>query len=143
VAARLPLRPTRGSDLIEIAVKIELQQIGRIVGRLPDLGTSTRMTEAELREIECAHIALDRPNRVLRSNVILHPRRQKTSLLPANARLEWAIRHTPNRTSTVRSRAILAQPRKRNPSCSAQRIDGFRCALPILRSHLKRRSDSH
>src|SRR5205085_4113853 len=123
-------------ELIEIAVKIELQQIGRIVRRLPDLGTSIRMAEAELRHIERAHIALDRPNRVLRSNVVLHPRRQKTSLLSANARLEWAIRHTPNRTLTLLSHAILAQPRSETHRLALDRwMMGFAFALPILRPY--------
>src|ERR1700687_4379165 len=35
IAARLTLKPTRRPDLIEVAVKIELQQIGRIIGWLP------------------------------------------------------------------------------------------------------------
>ncbi|MFZ0672219.1 MAG: hypothetical protein WAM50_18155, partial [Pseudolabrys sp.] len=65
------------------------------------------MAEAELGKIEGTYIALDRPNRIVRSHIVLNPRRKETGLLPALAGLEWAIRHEPNRTSTPENAEFL------------------------------------
>src|SRR5664279_249850 len=101
IAARFPLQPTRRPDLVDVAVKIELQQIGRIVGRLPRSHDALRMPKAKLCKVERANKALDRPDRIVRSDIVLNPRRKKTGLLPALAGLECAIRHEQNRTSTL------------------------------------------
>ena len=100
IALRLPLQTARRAHLVEIAVQIKLQQIGRVVRRLAHSHTTLGMPKAELSKIERFHIALDRPHRIVRRHVIFNPRRQKARLLPARAGFECAIRHKTNRTST-------------------------------------------
>src|SRR5712691_10957130 len=105
IAAGFPLQPTRRSDLVDVAVKVELQQIGRIVGRLPHFfRAAIRMTEAQLCKVESANEALDCADRIVRSDIVLNPGRKETGLVPAIAGLERAIRHKPNRTSTLKKR---------------------------------------
>jgi hypothetical protein len=65
------------------------------------------MAEAELPKVESANKALDRPHRIVRSNIVLNPSRKETGLLPALAGLEWAIRHELNRTSTPKKAEFL------------------------------------
>ena len=112
VATRFPLQPTRRPDLVDVSVKVELQQIGWIVGRLPHFRTAVRMTEPELCKLERANLAIDRAYRIVRPYIVINPGRKKTGLLTAFAALECMIRHKPNRTSTPENVAILAQPRR-------------------------------
>jgi hypothetical protein len=58
------------------------------------------MAEAQLGKVEGANKALNGPDWIVCSDIVLNPSRKKTGLLPALAGLEWAIRHEPNRTST-------------------------------------------
>src|SRR6266480_1317891 len=60
------------------------------------------MPETELGEVEGANEAVDRPNRIVRTDIVLDPRRKQTGLLAALAALERAIRHKPNRTCCSR-----------------------------------------
>src|SRR6266480_5389645 len=60
------------------------------------------MPETELGEVEAANEAVDRPNRIVRTDIVLDPRRKQTGLLAALAALERAIRHKPNRTCCSR-----------------------------------------
>src|SRR6266480_6539811 len=60
------------------------------------------MPETELGEVEGANEAVDRPNRIVRTDIVLDPRRKQTGLLAALAALERAIRHKPNRTCCAR-----------------------------------------
>ncbi len=99
ITLRLPLKTARGADLIEIAVKIQLQKVGRIVRRLARSPTGIGMTKPELLHIERGNVSLNRTHRIVRSDIIFNPWRQKTRLLPACAGLELAIRHNQNRTS--------------------------------------------
>jgi hypothetical protein len=92
------------------------------------------MAEAELPKVESVNKALDRPDRIVCSNIVLNPSREETGLLTALAGLEWAIRHEPNRTSTLKKTEflpsldgqitqILSSPRAKNisvfPKCKS------------------------
>ena len=88
----LALQSARRAHLVEIAVQIKLQQVGRIVRRLPNSLPTIGMPEPELRQIESTHIALDRPHPDCPSRRNLQPAQKKTTLLPARAGLEHAIR---------------------------------------------------
>src|ERR1019366_2501800 len=88
IATRFPLQPTRRPDLVDVAVKIELQQIGRIVGRLPHFHAAVRMTETEPGEVEGANEALDRTYRIARPYIVLNPGRKKTGLSAVLTALE-------------------------------------------------------
>ena len=108
IAARFPLQPPRRPDLVDVAVKIELQQVGGIIGRLPHgFSASVGMTEAQLCKVEDTNEALDRPDRIVRPNIILDPCRKQTGLIPALAGLECMIRHEQNRTSTLENAEFL------------------------------------
>src|SRR6202040_2570036 len=88
---------------IEVAVKISLQQIRRMIARLPRPPATTGMLEPEFLKIESADIGLDRPNRIILCDIILHTRWQKAQLLSAWADFIDAIRHHPNRISIQKS----------------------------------------
>jgi hypothetical protein len=104
-----------GPDLVDVAVKIELQQIGRIIGRLPHgFSAAIRMAEAELPKVESANKALDRTHWIVRPDIILNPSRKEAGLSPAVAGLECVIRHKPNRTFSSSKSRVLAQPRRAN-----------------------------
>src|SRR5882724_920847 len=60
------------------------------------------MPETELGEVEGANEAVDRPNRIVQTDIVLDPGRKQTGLLAALAALERAIRHKPNRTCCSR-----------------------------------------
>ena len=100
ITTGLPLQPTRRPDLVDVAIKVELQQIGRIIGRLPHFQAAIRMTELELRKVEETNEAFDRAHRIVPPNIVLNPSRKQTGLFSALAGLERMIRHEPNRTST-------------------------------------------
>src|SRR2546423_1743245 len=70
-----PPQTARRAHLVEIAVQIKLQQIGRVVRRLAHSHTTLGMSKAELSNIERRHIALDRPHWIVRCDVIFNPRR--------------------------------------------------------------------
>src|SRR5207253_10319027 len=99
IAPRFTLKTPRGSYLIEIAIQIQLQQIGWIIWRLPRPTVASGVPEPKRGEIESAHVSLDRTHRIVRGHVILDPRRKKTSLLSGLSNLEDAIRHATNRNS--------------------------------------------
>src|SRR3984893_1944406 len=107
IAARFPLQPPRRPDLGDVAVKIKLQQVGWIIGRLPRSHDARRMPKAKLCKVERANKALDRPHRVVRPNIVLNPRRKQAALIPALAGLECPIRHGQNRTSTLEKAEYL------------------------------------
>ncbi|WP_164936096.1 hypothetical protein [Bradyrhizobium nanningense] len=72
------------------------------------------MAKAELGKVEDADEALDRPNRVVRPDIILNPSRKQTGLLAVLAGLKCAIRHQQNRTPTPPNAEFL-------PSLDGQR----------------------
>src|ERR1700728_2711241 len=84
---------------MEVPVKIKLQQIGRMVGRLTRPAARTQVPKTERLKIERVHIRIDRPHRIIPPHIIFNLRRQKTGLFTANAGFEVAIRHTANPTS--------------------------------------------
>src|SRR5262249_32664256 len=132
VATCLALEPPRGADLIEVAIQIQLQEIGRMVGRLACSATTIRMREAQLGQIKGAHIRIYRSNRVVRTDIVIHSRRQQHSLLATVPSLECAIRHVTNRTPLgAAAYGILAQSLSiiRHPSF-VRRIGGLRYANP-------------
>ena len=98
-----------------------LQQIGRIVGRLPRFIRATiRMTETQLGKVEGANEALDREDWIVWPNVVLDPGRKQAGLIPALAGLEGAIRHKQNRTSTPKNAEFL-------PSLAPRGSSGATC----------------
>ena len=106
--AGFPLQPARRPDLVDVAVQVQLQQVGRIVGRLPHfVRAALRMAEAEFHQIECGHEAIDRPHRIVPPDIVLNPGRKEAGLIPALAGLECAIRHNQNRTSTPQNEQFL------------------------------------
>src|SRR6266568_2691389 len=90
--------------------------------RLARPETTTGMPEPELLKIERTDIGLDRPDRIVRPDIILNTSRQKAQLLTALAGLIEAIRHETNRTTITNLANKI--PEKFLPSL---------CALPILR----------
>lgn len=101
-------QPTRRPDLVDVAVKVELQQIGRIVRWLADpFSLAIRMAKAEFGKVENTNEALDCPDRVVRPDIILNPSRKQTGLVAALAGLECAIRHEQKRTPTYENAAFL------------------------------------
>src|SRR5260370_19474121 len=81
--------------------------MARIIGRLPHLHAAIRLAEAELCKIKRANKALNRPNRIVRSDIVLNACRKQARLVPALAGLECMIRHKPNRTSTPENAEFL------------------------------------
>ena len=65
------------------------------------------MTEAQLCKMEGANVALDRPDRIARPDIVLNPCWKQAGLIPALAGLERAIRHEQNRTSTQENAEFL------------------------------------
>jgi hypothetical protein len=65
------------------------------------------MTEAQLGKVEGTNEALDRPDRIVRPNILLDPWRKQVRLIPALAGLECTIRHEPNRTSILEKAEFL------------------------------------
>jgi hypothetical protein len=93
VAAGLALQAARRSDPVEVAIKIKLQKVGRVVRRLPSPAGRTGMAEPQLPESQRSDKSLDNANRVVLSHVIINTWRKKALLIPADAGLENAIRH--------------------------------------------------
>jgi len=83
---------------MEVAVKIELQQVSRVISRLAWAASNPRIAEPQLLQIEHADKSIDRTNWIIVIDVVFHARRQKTRLLTAHAGLEGVIRHKTNRT---------------------------------------------
>jgi hypothetical protein len=122
VAPRLALQPPRRTHLVQVAIQIKPQQIGRVIRRLPRTSLAIGMAETQRRNIQRANIRRDRTNRVVRSNVIIHPRRQQAALLAALSSLEPANRHATNRTASQKPAVlILAQPLPLYPSYATPR----------------------
>jgi hypothetical protein len=74
------------------------------------------------------------PNRIVAIHVVFDTCRKKARLVPVNTGLEGMIRHQSNRTLVCPAGRDSCPVSKRNPSIIARRGDGFRCALPILRT---------
>ena len=117
IAAGLALQAARRPDPVEIAVKIELQQITRMVRRLPCTAARSGMTEAKLPKLKRCNKSFDHSNRIVASHIIFHTRRQQARLMPADAGLERTIRHAESY----------------RPSPNLIRFLPSLCALPILR----------
>jgi hypothetical protein len=96
---RLAFQPTRRAHLVEIAVQIQLEQIGRSVGRLAGSAVRADGAKAERAHIECVNIRVDRTHRIVRGDVIRDARRQQARLLAALAGLVSATYHDAKRTS--------------------------------------------
>jgi hypothetical protein len=77
IPPRLAFQTARGANLVEVAVQIELQQVGRIVRRLANLHATLGMLESKLCQIERINIDIDRSHRIVGSDVIFHPCRKK------------------------------------------------------------------
>ena len=108
ITARFSFQPARRPDLVDVAVKVKPQQIGRIVRRLPQFFRApVSMPEAELCKIKGANKAIDRPYWILRPDIVFNPRRKQTGLIPTLAGLECAICHNQNRTPNSKKAEFL------------------------------------
>src|SRR5438309_870144 len=85
-----------------------------MVRRLAGAPAAIHMPEPEPGQIQRADIRLDRPNRIVRLDIVSHARRQKARLLTDHAGFELAIRHATNLKST-------AAPKQAENSCSASK----------------------
>ena len=140
IAASLALKTARRADPVDVAIKIELQQIRRIVRRLPSPAIRTGMAEAKSLKVQRSDKRLDRTNRIVLIHIIFHARRKKARLIPAYPGLEATIRHAESYTPLPNRRGFL-------PSLSALPVftdslwlrPGSRFACPgrqrILRDH--------
>ena len=100
IAPRFAFQSARRAHLVEIAVQIEPQEIGRIIRRLAGAAVGSDIAETQLVQIERIDIGVDGTNRIVPTDVILQTRRQETCLIAALTRLVGAVRrHTGNRTS--------------------------------------------
>jgi hypothetical protein len=118
IAASLAFKTARGADSVEIAVKIKLRQVGRIIGRLAYPTVRPRAAKPKLLKIERRHVGIDRANRIVPPHIIFNPRRKKAWLLPARTGLEGVIRHKTNRT-LIRQMSYEFLPRL---SCETQQL---------------------
>jgi hypothetical protein len=79
VAVRLGYQAPARAHPVEIAVDVELQQIGGVVAR-PSGCLRHNTREAGGREIQLAHKGLDEADRVVRADVVVHRPRQEQKL---------------------------------------------------------------
>jgi hypothetical protein len=83
---------------------------------LPSSTTRAGMPEAKLPKVQRSDKSFDRSNRIVAIHIIFHARRKKARLIPANADLENAIRHTesytrsPNPLGLEYLHSLAAQP---------------------------------
>jgi hypothetical protein len=92
------------------------------------------MTEAQLGKVERTNEALNRPDRIVRPNIILNPWRKQVRLIPALAGLECTIRHEQNRTSILEKAEFL-------PSLDGQITES--CPAPFAKIFLFFRNPNH
>jgi hypothetical protein len=76
IAPRLAFQPARRAHLVEIAVQVKLQQIGRIIRRLAGAAFRPDVAEVQFVQIERIDIGVDRPHRIVPTDVILYARRK-------------------------------------------------------------------
>src|SRR5712664_534547 len=88
------------------------------------------MPETELGEVESANEAFDRADWIVRPDIVLNPRRKETGLIPAIADLECAIRHKPNRTSTLKTHHSCPASTGKSRGCSPNGANGSRECAP-------------
>ncbi|KRG64284.1 hypothetical protein ABB26_08930 [Stenotrophomonas humi] len=74
-----PLQTTAGLDAIEIAVYVDLEQGGRMVGR-PPARDAIDSLKAQLAQIECFGESIDNTHGVFFVNVIFPPIREQKAL---------------------------------------------------------------
>ena len=79
VAVRLGLQAPAGSHPVEVAVDVELQQVGRVVAR-PARGLRDDAGEAGPCEVQLVDEGLDEADRVVRADVVVHRLRQEQEL---------------------------------------------------------------
>jgi hypothetical protein len=82
--------------LVEIAVQVKLQQIGRIIRRLASATFRPDVAEVQFVQIERIDIGIDRPHRIVPTDVILYARRKQAHLLAVVADLVAALRQATN-----------------------------------------------
>ena len=83
---------------MDVAVHIKLQQVSGVIARLARSARCLRVAKPQLLQVERIDKGVNRTNRIIAINIVFHPRRQKTGLLPADTGLEGVIRHKTNRT---------------------------------------------
>src|SRR6185312_8618763 len=110
-------------------VKIELQQITRMVRRLPCTAARSGMTEAKLPKIKRCNKSFDHSNRIVASHIIFHTRRQQARLMPADAGLERTIRHAESYRPSPNLIRFL--PSLYAPSALRTQDDGLRSVLSV------------
>src|SRR4029077_848349 len=94
IAPGLTLESARGADPMQVAVNVQLEQVPRMIGRLPASATGAGLPKPSLRHIDRVPVGINRPHRIIAVDIVLDPSREETRLLPADAGLEAvAIRH--------------------------------------------------
>src|SRR5262249_43767279 len=124
-------------DPVHVAVKIELEQVPRIVGRLPSPTVGTRMPKSCLRKIDRIPVCINRPHRISAVDIVLDARRKEAWLVPADAGLKVAaIRHKRIVHSTAKGAINSCPVSKRHPGPAVRlvRSPGYRFALSGLRA---------
>jgi transposase len=103
VAAGLGFQPPAGAHPVQVAVDVELQQVGR---RIPRPARRLRLDPDEpgRREGPPVHERIDEPHRVVGVDVVVHRFREQQGL---RAVMTGDVRHSGN---------LPAQPPRRNPS---------------------------
>jgi hypothetical protein len=79
IARTLALQPARRAHLIQVAIKVKLQQVSRVVGR-PSHRCRHRPAELEPPQVKTVHKCVDHPNRRIRRHIVLNRRRQQRCL---------------------------------------------------------------
>src|ERR1700731_167314 len=84
------------------------------------------MPEAKLLKVQRSDKRIDRTNRIVAIHIIFHARRKKACLIPTNASLEHAIRHTESYTRSHNPpRRDSCPASKRYPSIESHTELGF------------------
>src|SRR6266478_2375878 len=82
IAPTLRLQPSRGTDLLEITVQIELQQITRIVARPPGVGCLGAF-KSQIRHVQPIHKRIDHPAHMIVRNQFFQTYGKQRALLPS------------------------------------------------------------
>src|SRR5580765_366765 len=99
VAPTLRLQPSRGTDLLEITVQIELQQIPRIVARPSGVGRLGAF-KSQIRHVQPIHERIDHPAHMIVRNQFFQTYGKQRALLPP---LSLHIPHKKNALAFARA----------------------------------------
>src|SRR5690348_9733997 len=94
IAPGFALKSARGADPVQVSVNVQLEQVPRMIGRLPSSAAGAGMPKPSLSNIDRAPVSINRPHRIITPDIVLDPGRKEVRLLPTDTQLEAvAIRH--------------------------------------------------